>query len=1432
MMKMRGGGGGETQRSDTHETMEETSDVDLEATNEEAVSEEKPVPEDEQADLEQEKPADGEDAAHEEAASKERAGRDDEQTYFEQEKPADGEDAVHEEAASKERPGRDDEQTDLEQEKPADGEDAVDDSMAVDDSLAADDETQNQEEEQEEDEEADHEQHIGTAEEGSQLVAANEASDDDLQVMTPVKHAPHEVLVVTPVRRQLSFGSEASSASDKSMRQVGLMRFWSPAGASDKSMSSPVGSPLADLEEYPEAPPRKPNRMSMEDTIRGMLRRGELSVGGQRLSLTAENMRSVHESMRKSTASRGRPIKSSNELRGVLGGRKTNRRAKNEKPRQFEIAISMKHAICKEMYEQRLRFPNESSMLDEFSRAKSIRKDRLQEIWANRAEWAKMSQHGRANASANEMKGTKARLRREGGGTKREFPELVEKVRHWLDKERSHGHVVLAKHLAMTYGSFLKVRADELSTLLENEDLSIPDRKAYQLKRDKAMSQHKVIMSTSKSADKRGAILARWLGASIRVPNLTTQISEVEMQVRAELSWQYHDYFMSIISRGDDELRKFCAKMSEVTPEVRKRCVMGFSDQVPLWLKKTSRREVFAKWEVPTKKRKMSTGPEFEMLADEHEPKHEEQPHDDQPHEDQPHEDQPHDTWELAKPGSDEQRKHLTSRREEKSDRFRVTFEANQLVSSWFDPEKDPTGHVIRGTLIVPGSHGNLANIDERNWIRDERFHYNGQDRKGMSAGRTLGAWRKLRSESPELLTHFNVMSQPASNTDGVLLPWGIMESAAEYPLSLWMRDCYGPAFSEASMRSMFLSHQIPSLVLPKMTSLLQLTDTDFSHAFKAAVRRSLDEQHRRHEPGTNARDGPMHESFTKLGIREMAKALHEAMEHMIKLNEETNWVLAGLRRNGWLALRPDETGKLKKCDDQPWAQGMRLGCKRVDERWLKNRFLHLSDEGIVSPPNWARVDGAKDLSDFVHWHYDEARKTEADAVIELDDPDHELDEPEWQQAAQYQLPLDMRRSLAEYEKNITDEAKKLRADRMKKTVKRREQRDALKKLSDETKEELRATLQSTSRFEAMSTVVPEARVSRGQAKAKPSAKKKPLSLGKMAKKQQKRSQMMKAGSKIPKNEDPPVPLPPPSEAPPLADGALRPSGTWRVIDERAGTSVFGRSGEILGESTENYHVLLGVCPHMGGKERKEWVSKRYVVEIGKDVKAYKWQQMSLSRHWKQEILGEMGLLSEDLDLLGSLDEVDELPLKMPAGGISLQHIHLGWALMRWQLEKSGHTHEEQAKTMSFVRPGWTQPLYLAHEEPRIDVDEYAKVVKKLMSEHKLCFLPLGSHGHWVLLVVDRRSAPMSIRYYDSLPDESQQCREYAAKVLASLLSLGLVDQAELPERMTKVHQGADECGIFLLASLEREAAEAIGHGPAATGWPTWAASRWHFGYN
>ena len=39
----------------------------------------------------------------------------------------------------------------------------------------------------------------------------------------------------------------------------------------------------------------------------------------------------------------GRPLKPMSERRGIMGGRRSNRRKGHEKPRQFEMTVSMKH---------------------------------------------------------------------------------------------------------------------------------------------------------------------------------------------------------------------------------------------------------------------------------------------------------------------------------------------------------------------------------------------------------------------------------------------------------------------------------------------------------------------------------------------------------------------------------------------------------------------------------------------------------------------------------------------------------------------------------------------------------------------------------------------------------------------------------------------------------------------------------------------------------------------------------------------------------------------------------------------------------------------------------------------------------------------------------------------------------------------------------
>ncbi|CAE7266027.1 Bbs2 [Symbiodinium sp. CCMP2592] len=905
--------------------------------------------------------------------------------------------------------------------------------------------------------------------------------EDKALCQTPVAQKEADESMSPPtdrVKRQLSFGS-ASSAESKQSRLHKFFR--SPSSFSDDSS----------IHETPSPPPKRP-RNRMEDTLREMLKSGQLSLDGKKLTLTAHEdvMPKLQQEVgKKSGRFGGRPMKPVSERRGIMGGQKSNRRKANEKPRQFELSVSMKNRICQQIYETRGHHPAEQDMLKAFAKKSKMRLDKLQDIWANRSTWAHVEKKDYGNMIGGEHSKQRPRMRAEGAVAKRQFPEVVQKLGHWLDKERAHGHQVLQRHLAWQYELLLQEHMVELTELLESEkskDMSTEERQQHEVKLKLAEKQIEAMHGSEKLMNKRAKTLATWLGAETRVPNLVTQISSVEQQVRAELSWQHHDWCIHKVASADEDfMRQYFARPNEITPAIRKACVLGFSDQVPLWLKSGSKKEIMASWEVAGLKKKkqhphlhepQQTADETHPAAEEpHEESKAEEPHEEskaeEHHEKQPHEqEEPGDEWKLAMPDEKHEMAHLTTRRQEKADRYRVTFEAMQLVSGFFDHEKTPEGHCMRGILIVPGQHARLDNIDEHGkWKEDETFFYMGQERRhirGESCGRALISWRKLRDEMPQAFRHFSVMSQPASNSDGICLPWVIKDQARQFPLSVWMRDAYGPAFTSDTVKTLFMGHQVQSSIMPKMTSALQLTDTDFSHAFKASVRRAIDEQSMRQAARRNEEDGHHEQQFPKMGIKEMALAIDAAMEHMIQMNEKTEWVLAGLRRNGFLALRPDEHGKMRKCDHEAWAKDKPLGCKRIHPTWVANRYQH-ENNGDIEKPNWARIEGATELSDLAHWHYNDGFK---DAPSWEDIPFDEHSEPEWQACAKFQMPLDLRRAMLAREATMSDQAKEKRERRREKNKTRRQKKQQEHQLTDEVREELRASMQETSRLLALPT--------------------------------------------------------------------------------------------------------------------------------------------------------------------------------------------------------------------------------------------------------------------------------------------------------------------------------------------------------------------------
>ena len=1058
------------------------------------------------------------------------------------------------------------------------------------------------------------------------------------------------------VPRQL-FPDMSSSAK----KQTTMSRFFkSPTSA------SPTGT--ENMTADGELPAKKQGNR-VKDTVRAMLMAGLISKDGSVISATEKNVESLAQDIgskmskfEKDTG--GRPKKLNENKRGVAGGMSSNVRLKGQRLLRQDLPVSMKHKICETIFSSRAEFASDEKLFSAMAKKFCMKLKRLRYIWRKRVHW-KMLMEKHQQSAAEQMRpgrgadrgvhGTGAvkhvKMRAAGGGQKIEFPQLYEKVKAWVEMERSHGHTVLKRHISWKYMEYLQAEHIALQEKIEAGNASSHEKVTAQ----KAQKQLQAL-ELEKNQNKRGDHLMRWMGAKQLKPNLKTTISEVEQEVRACLSWQQHDYQMHrMAAKKDKDMKELFARPEEAKANMRQ-AVLGFSDQIPLWVKMGSDKEIFAAHELKKaapsvrahrqkiaedlRQQAEAKGTSAESLEDGKKDEAKTSVEDEINQQVVEHEEE---EFVISDPQSQAMsgKTHQTVQREI-SDKYRITFEAHQLVTGFFDESQDPQGHVLPGILIVPGPHASLSNINDNDeWIHSESFQYMGQMRHhvaGQKVGRVLEPWRKLRKMSPELFRHFKVMSQPASNMDSVLMSWQIRDQSAQYPMSLWQRDCFGAVFTDDVRMSQFLAHQVQATIVSKMTSALQLTDTDFSHEFKSLMRRAVDEK-RRVGMMKQRQDEAAPSDLHKLSIREIAECLDLSMQAMIDKNHEKQWVLAGLRRNGFLVLRPEKQGRMVHQENQQWCQDKPIGSSRISQTWLRNRMSWVKENGMkVEPPVWDKIEGAKELADLIEWSYSND-KPKNDELINLD----EL--PDWVQACQFQLPLDLRRQLALKEQGMSKAALERREKMKEKRVQRKLRQEAKQALTEDQRAEISSNLKSGSRMEAMLAMVPSAR-------AKASAKTKTKSAGRIAKEKQKSNKKQKSNEKlIQKSQQKELvrketvkefnkmksdeinqsqqalkpdeneafadelPLPPPDEPPPEYE---KPEGKWRVISELC-MPLYGRQSEIFSASADEYQILFDPDVRYNA-EKLSWVKKAYTMRVDELPKPHAWQfpQLSMSRAVKQ----------------------------------------------------------------------------------------------------------------------------------------------------------------------------------------------------------------------
>ncbi len=305
-------------------------------------------------------------------------------------------------------------------------------------------------------------------------------------------------------------------------------------------------------------------------------------------------------------------------------------------------------------------------------------------------------------------------------------------------------------------------------------------------------------------------------------------------------------------------------------------------------------------------------------------------------------------------------------------------------MRDYFNPDKDPSGYLLPSVVTMKGVWARLSNIDDdHKWVADESFWVGDRhiERKaGKSPGRTMYEIVEIRKRRPELFEDLVVMQQPSAFTDEIIEVWIIEDLASRCTQAIHQRDLFGAAMTNNSLKAMQIAQMIPCWIAPKMTPVLQLTDTDIAFILKRFVDREKEEIAR--DFRAVARLAGERCVYNNLNHEDTLRLIQNACRDLEFDAKKTDVVLCGLRRNGMLAYRPDfkrnengtvdySEGKFIKAHEQDWAKEKPMGSHRMLDEWHEDRFEFLDAETRrPKPADWTQISGATKEADLAELDY------------------------------------------------------------------------------------------------------------------------------------------------------------------------------------------------------------------------------------------------------------------------------------------------------------------------------------------------------------------------------------------------------------------------------------------------------------------------------
>ena len=188
-------------------------------------------------------------------------------------------------------------------------------------------------------------------------------------------------------------------------------------------------------------------------------------------------------------------------------------------------------------------------------------------------------------------------FRKPGAGRKARWPDVLYDLKAWVGEEqRSYGHSVTKEILCDRY--LVLLQAKESALKASAREAVDPLKKAeLEKSEEEARSESQRILKETKFRNNKKQSLVEQCELKALKPDLTTKLSLQEEFVRSVLTWQSFDKtvwkacFASLecLSESVADAAAFRKDVSSM--------VLLFSDQIPLWVKAGSEKELFAKFE-------------------------------------------------------------------------------------------------------------------------------------------------------------------------------------------------------------------------------------------------------------------------------------------------------------------------------------------------------------------------------------------------------------------------------------------------------------------------------------------------------------------------------------------------------------------------------------------------------------------------------------------------------------------------------------------------------------------------------------------------------------------------------------------------------------------------------------------------------------------